>query len=114
MNQNTFPAQDTDIILKIIKLIFRNIWWIIPFVVVSVGIAYVVNRYTIPSWYVSSTLLIKEDSRNRWNNNGPNFINNDLLSGTRNLQNELQILQSIPLIEQTVKNLDLEIGRAHV
>ena len=110
MNQNTFPAQDTDIILKIIKLIFRNIWWIIPFVMVSVGIAYVVNRYTIPSWYVSSTLLIKEDSRNRWNNNGPNFINNDLLSGTRNLQNELQILQSIPLIEQTVKNLDLEVA----
>jgi capsular exopolysaccharide synthesis family protein len=59
---------------------------------------------------VSSTLLIKEDSRNRWNNNGPNFINNDLLSGTRNLQNELQILQSIPLIEQTVKNLDLEVA----
>jgi tyrosine-protein kinase Etk/Wzc len=110
MNQNTFPAQDTDSILKIVKLIFRNIWWIIPFVVVSVGIAYVVNRYTIPSWYVSSTLLIKEDSRNRWNNNGPNFINNDLLSGTRNLQNELQILQSIPLIEQTVKNLDLEVA----
>jgi tyrosine-protein kinase Etk/Wzc len=59
---------------------------------------------------VSSTLLIKEDSRNSGNNYGPNFINNDLLAGTQNLQNELQILQSFPIIEQTVKNLDLEVA----
>jgi capsular exopolysaccharide synthesis family protein len=110
MNQNTFQEQQGSDVLKLVKLIFRNIWLIIPFVILAVGIAYIVNRYTISSYYVSSTLLIKEDSRNRWSNNGPNFINNDLLSDTRNLQNELQILQSIPLIEQTVKNLDLEVA----
>jgi uncharacterized protein involved in exopolysaccharide biosynthesis len=83
MNQNTFQEQQGSDVLKLVKLIFRNIWIIIPFVILSVGIAYMVNRYTIPTYYVSSTLLIKEDSRNRWNNSGPNFINNDLLSGTR-------------------------------
>jgi capsular exopolysaccharide synthesis family protein len=110
MNQNTFPAQDTDSILKIIKLIFRNIWLIVPFVVVAVGIAYVYNRYTIPSYYVSSTLLLKEDSKNNWSSSGTRFINNDLLSQTQNLQNELMILQSFPIIEQTVKSLELEVA----
>lgn len=110
MNQNTYPAQDTDSILKIIKLIFRNIWLIVPFVVIAVGIAYVYNRYTMPEYYVSSTLLIKEDSRNNGNNYGPNFINNDLLASAQNLQNELVILQSFPIIEQTIKNLDLEVA----
>jgi tyrosine-protein kinase Etk/Wzc len=110
MNQNTFPAQDTDSILKIIKLIFRNIWLIVPFVVVAVGFAYVHNRFTVPSYYVSSTVLLKEDSNNNWSSNGPRFINNDLLSQTQNLQNELMILQSYPIIEQTVKNLELEVS----
>jgi len=110
MNQNTFPVQDTDSILKIIKLIFRNIWIIIPVVVVAVAIAYVYNRYSIPSYYVSSTVLLKVDSKNNWSNNGPRFINNDLLSQTQNLQNELKILQSFPIIEQTVKNLELEVA----
>ncbi len=40
----------------------------------------------------------------------PDFINNDLLNTTQNLQNELTIIKSFPLIEQTVKNLDLEVS----
>jgi len=109
MNHHTNPVQEKNNILEIVKHIFRNIWIIIPFIVVAVGIAYVYNKYTISSYYVSSTLLINEDSRNRRNNYGPNFINDDLLNRTQNLQNELKILQSLPLIEQTVKNLDLEV-----
>lgn len=110
MNNLTNPDQEKNNILEIIKLIFRNIWVIIPCVIVAVGIGYVYNKYTISSWYVSSTLLINEDSRNRGNNYGPNFINNELLTKTQNLQNEMKILQSLPLIEQTVKNLDLEVA----
>lgn len=110
MNHNTHPSQEKNNILEIIKLLFRNIWIIIPCVVLAVGIAYAINKYTISSYYVSATLLINEDSRNRRNNYGPNFINNDLLARTQNLQNELKILQSLPLIEQTVKNLDLEVA----
>lgn len=110
MNQNTFSGQDNDSLLKILKLIFRNIWLIVPFVVVAIGIAYVYNRYTIPSYYVSSTLLLKQNSNNNWSGNSTRFINNDLLSQTQNLQNELMILQSYPIIEQTVKKLELEVA----
>ena len=110
MNQNTFPEQENFQIVKLIKLIFRNIWIIIPCVILAVGIAYVYNRYKIPSYKVSSTLLIKEDSKSRESNNESKFINSDLLTRNQNLQNELMFLKSYPTIEQTVKNLGLEVA----
>ncbi len=59
MNQQTFPKQNNFNILKIIKLIFRNIWIIIPCIILALGIAYVYNRYTIPTYKVSSYVIIK-------------------------------------------------------
>ncbi|GAB1452014.1 tyrosine-protein kinase domain-containing protein [Draconibacterium sp.] len=110
MNQSALSRQDNSNILKIIKLILRKIWIIIPCIILALGIAYVYNRYTIPSYYVSSTLLIKEDSKNSGSGGDSRFINYDLLNRTQNLQNELMLLQSYPMIEQTVKNLDLEVS----
>ncbi len=110
MNQVIYSGQEGVNIQKVIRLIYRNLWIIIPCIVLALGIAYVYNRYTLPTYYVSSTLLIKEDSENRGSGNDSRFINYDLLSSTQNLQNELMILKSYPLIEQTVKNLDLEIS----
>jgi tyrosine-protein kinase Etk/Wzc len=110
MNHSNMIEQDQNNLLKMLKLILRNIWITIPTVVLAVVIAYFYNQFSIPSYYVSSTMLIKEDSQKTGYNNRPGFINNDLLSSTQNLQNELTILQSYPLIEQTVKNLDLEVS----
>ena len=110
MNQNTFPEQENFQIVNLIKIIFRNIWIIIPCVILAVGIAYIFNRYKIPSYKVSSTLLIKEDSKSSGSNDIRRFINSNLFAGTQNLQNELMIMKSYPTIEQTVKNLDLEVA----
>lgn len=73
------------------------------------GLAYIYNRFTIPSYYVSSTLLIKENTRNPWSSEGERFINNDMFYQTQSIENEMTILKSSPIIEQTVKNLDLEV-----
>ena len=110
MSHDSFHEQSNITILKIIKSIFKNIWIIIPCVILALGIAYVINRYTIPTYNVSSTLLVKEDSKSNQRSNGISFINDELLNTTQNLQNELTILKSFPLIEQTVKNLDLEVS----
>jgi len=109
MSQNSINEQNRENVTKIIKIIFRNIWIIIPFVLLALTIAHFVNKYSMPYYYVSSTLLIKEDLKNGGSINGVNFINNDLLSSKQNVQNELMILKSHPMIEQTVKNLNLEV-----
>lgn len=102
-DQNNFNIQ------KIIQLVFRNLWIIIPCIIISVGVAYVYNKYALRYYRVSSSLLIKEDLKTGGSYNGVSFINNDLLSSKQNLQNELMILKSYPMIERTVKNLDLEV-----
>ena len=108
MNQNSLSEMDSNNLLKIIKLIFRNIWVIIPCIILALVIAYIYNRYTAPVYYVSSSLLIPEDTKNNAYNSD-RFINTDLLNKTQNLQNEIMMIQSFPMIEQTVKNLDLEV-----
>ncbi len=110
MSQNNLPGSGGVNISAILKLILRNIWIIIPCVILALGIAYVINRYTMPTYYVSSSILIKEESKSNAQNYGPRFINNDLLTTNQNLENELIILNSFPLIEQTVNNLNLEVS----
>ena len=110
MNQQTYSKQDNFDILKLIKLIFRNIWIIIPCVILALAIAYVFNRYTIPTYKVSATLLLKESSENNRSYGETRFINSELLARNQNLQNELEIIKSYPTIEQMVKNLDLEVS----
>ena len=112
INQEAIPESNNHQILKILKLIRRNIWIIIPVVILSVGIAYIYNRYAIPSYKVSSTILIKDNNSSNFNSNAPGaaaYINMGLFNNGQNLQNELAILKSYPNIEKMVKNLDLEV-----
>lgn len=109
MNQNNMHSQNDFNILTLIRLVFKNLWIIIPCVIVAMGLAYIYNRFTIPSYYVSSTLLLKENTRNPWSSEGDRFINNDMLYQTQSIENEMTILKSSPIIEQMVKNLDLEV-----
>ncbi len=110
MNQQTFPEQNKLKILETIKLIFRNVWIIIPSVILALGVAYVYNRYTVPTYKISSSLLLKDDSGNNRYSGETRFINSELLSKKQNIQNEAAIIKSYPNIEQTVKNLDLEVS----
>jgi capsular exopolysaccharide synthesis family protein len=109
MNQNEMNSQNGLNIFTLLRLIIRNIWIIVPCIILTLGLAYVYNRFTIPSYYVSSTLLLKQNTRNPWASEGERFINNDLLYQTQSIENEMTIIKSSPIIEQMVKNLDLEV-----
>ncbi len=111
MSQKTLHDQDNfPIIINSIKLIFRNIWIIVPCIILALGFAYVYNRYAIPTYKVSSTFLLKVESGTNRSNGESSFINSELLERNQNIQNELEIIKSYPTIEKTVKNLDLEVS----
>lgn len=111
INQEALSERNSLKLTKVLNLILRNIWIIIPTVLLAIGIAYVYNKYAIPSYKVSSTILIKDNSNNNSNIPGAaTFINMGLFNDGQNLQNELAILKSYPNIEKMVKNLDLEIS----
>lgn len=95
-------------IQKIVEQIKRNYYWYIISVIFSLGVAYFLNQYTKPTYQVSSSILIKDDKGKL--NMGSDYLNSSLIGKSNNLQNELEIMKSSKVLEQTVKNLDLTVN----
>ncbi|MBK7212875.1 MAG: polysaccharide biosynthesis tyrosine autokinase [Bacteroidales bacterium] len=95
---------------KIAELITRNYWIFLGCLAISMGCAFFINRYSVPMYQVSSSVLIKEDNKQGGSGNMNDFLNSSLFGKNQNFQNELWTLQSTPVIEQTVKNLDLSVS----
>lgn len=101
--------QEENDFKRIVDLIVRNYKLFIICLVVAVGAAFLKNYFSIPVYKISSSILIKEDANhNRGNMN--DFLNSNLFGENQNFQNELWVLKSIPVIRQTVENLDLTVS----
>lgn len=102
--------QEEDDFKKITELIVRNYKLFIAGIIVALGLAYIINRFSIPVYKISSSVLIKEDTKQSGSRDVNDYLNSDLFRINQNFQNELWVLKSFPVIEQTVKNLDLSVS----
>ncbi len=102
-------SQDDPDFAKIINIISRNYKAFILCLLVSLGIAFLVNQFTIPVYKVASSLLIKEEKQ-LLDQNTNEFLKSSLFGINQNFQNELWVLRSTQVIEQTIKNLGLNVG----
>jgi tyrosine-protein kinase Etk/Wzc len=102
--------QEENDLKKIAELIIRNYKLFIAGIIVALGLAYLVNRFSIPSYKISSSVLIKEDKNQSGRSDANNYLNSSLFSMNQNFQNELWVLKSSPVFEQTIKNLDLSVS----
>lgn len=108
MHQNrNFNIQEENELQKTLEHILRHYYLFVWGIVLALGIAFIINRYVPPVYKVTSTILIKESEQNM---NVGEFINNNIFGDNKNLQNELLMIQSFPVISQTIKNLDLPIS----
>jgi len=101
-------AQDDNDIKRAVDLFLRNYKLFVFSLIVFLGLAFSVNYYSVPVYQISSSILIKEDL----NQNGGkmnDFLNSSLFGKNQNFENELWVIKSFPVIEQTVKNLDLVV-----
>jgi capsular exopolysaccharide synthesis family protein len=81
-------------------------------VIISLIIAFMVNKYSNAEYLVRGSILIKEKGGTRGNYDGAeNFVQGmQLLNASRNIENEQGILKSRALVEETVRNLDFGIS----
>ncbi len=100
--------QENNDLKKLFELFKRNIKTILVCIIIAVGIAFLVNHYITPLYKVSASILIKEDQSSR-NTNMNDFLNSNIFGRNQNFENELWVLKSSPVIEQTIRNLDLTI-----
>lgn len=92
---------------KYFFLAISNWHWFLITIFISMSIAYLANRYTLPTYMVAATLLIEEDE-------GSGDIINEIRSVRRlrkktDLANEIAKLQSFSLHRRTVDSLKWDI-----
>jgi capsular exopolysaccharide synthesis family protein len=112
LSQN-INIQEENELKKITELISRNYKLFISGIVLALILAFIINRFTIPVFKIASSVLIKEDSKRSSETGVNDFLNSSLLRVDQNFQNELWVLKSTTVAEQTIKNLDLSVSYYH-
>jgi capsular exopolysaccharide synthesis family protein len=93
------------------EFIFKYLrYWslLTAFVLIALTIAFIRVRYTTPIYRVNGSLFINKEGENR--SVGESLENMFLFSNNLNLQNELEILKSKPLVSRVVKALGLQVS----
>ena len=109
-NLNNQNQNDEKIDIKLLFYKYLNNWlfFLLSFIVFSTS-AYLYNRYTVPSYSVSSTLLIRDDNNTQLG--AENLIEGlELFSGKKNLKNEIVILNSFSITRKVIDELKLGVS----
>lgn len=92
------------------EFVFKYLRYL-PWIVMSVGafmvMGYLKIRYTVPTYHVQSSLLIKNDNEAAGAGDA-RFSELFLNQGNVNLNNEIEILHSRPVLQRVVRNLGLQ------
>lgn len=107
-NQN-FKFQEDNELKKISDLFLRNYKLFILWILIAFAVAFSINQYTIPVYKITSSILIKEKNQKPEGGVVNDFLNSSLFFNNQNFQNELWVIKSTPVIEQTIRNLDLAV-----
>ena len=91
---------------------YATYWrWFLISITLSLGLAFVYVRYTVPMFEASATVLIKDDK------NGKSTLRDELsafedlgiLSSNQDLDNEIEILRSRSLMMEVIEELNLNV-----
>lgn len=107
--QNLNIQEDNDI-KKAVELFLRNYKLFIASLIIALGFAVYKNYTSIPMYKISSSVLIKENTKQSGSPNMNDYLNSSLFGTNLNFQNELWVLQSTPVIQKTVKNINLSVS----
>jgi capsular exopolysaccharide synthesis family protein len=98
-----------------IKVIIGKFLAFVPYFILSViiclGVAFLINRYSNPRYLVKATMLIKEKNNRGGMDGADGFLQGmQLLNTSKNIENELGIIRSRNMVTETLKNLDFGIS----
>lgn len=110
-SQHLTNVEDSDL-KQFVQLVTRNYKVFIASTVLALVIAFAALHLMTPLYKISASILIKEETRRPSGGNAAmnDFLNSSLFGNNQNFQNELWVLKSTPVIEQTIRNLDLMVN----
>jgi capsular exopolysaccharide synthesis family protein len=105
---NNLNIQEENELKKISDMFSRNYKLFIFCLIVVLGLAFLINKFSVQVFKISASILIKENSNtNNSASTGKDFMNSSLFTDNKNFQNELWVIKSTPVIERAIRNLDL-------
>jgi tyrosine-protein kinase Etk/Wzc len=84
--------------------------WFLLGICISLSIAFVYLRYATPQYKASTTILVKDEKKGGIASELSVFADMGISGGKSNLDNEIEILKSRTLIENTVMKMNLNIA----
>ena len=108
--QNKEQSQEETIDIKALLLKYSHYWYYFLLSFLFFGfLAFLNNRYTVPEYSVSATLLIRDDSNTQLG--AENLLEGlEIFSGKKNLKNEIVILNSYSITEKVIRELGLGLS----
>jgi capsular exopolysaccharide synthesis family protein len=95
-----------EIIFKILKYKY----YFASSLFITLVLAFLVNKYSTPSFSNGTTILIREENSSSFMSSGGGMMGEfDLFGGIQNVENELSVLKSFSVINQAIQELNLEV-----
>ena len=116
MTHNTHTQEEPPV-LKVIILEIINYWYLFAiFLILFTGLAYLYNKYTAPLYNAGMELLISTSENNRNRSMSPDeFLQGfRLVQHPKEIENEMVILQSLPLIKETINDLNFKVPKPDI
>lgn len=107
---NNINIQEDNDFKKATELVLRNYKLFIAGLIIALGLAFFNNYTAIPIYKVASSVLIKENASQTSSRGMNDYLNSSLFGSNLNFQNELWVLQSSPVLERSVKNINLSVS----
>lgn len=84
--------------------------WFVLGSCISLSVAYIYLRYTVPQYRASTTILMKDEKKGSMSSELAAFADMGIGGGKNNIDNEIEILKSRTLIESTARKMNLNIA----
>jgi capsular exopolysaccharide synthesis family protein len=109
---NYNQEEETIDLRKLFNYFLGNIHWFIISIVITLGLAYLVNRYTTKIYSIYTTVLIEDDNKNPiMGGGGMDFTQGfGMFPSLQNYENQTIIIQSYGQVRRTIENLDFEVS----
>ena len=97
--------------IAVVRNTFRAYWPLYAIaVILFLGSAFLLLRYTSPTYRVTAKILVKDDKKTGVGGGASSLISEfDLFGGKKIVENELEILKSKPIIEKVVRETNCNI-----
>ncbi|MEY2764914.1 MAG: hypothetical protein RLZZ205_1338, partial [Bacteroidota bacterium] len=105
MDERWKSEEESDInYLEVVRSTLKAYWPLyIIFIIGFLSAGYLMVRYTMPTYSISSKILIKDEKKTGVGSASSLLSEFDLFGGKKIVENELEILKSRPIVEVVVK-----------